>query len=56
MALIDNLVPYQKGVRPVDPASMPYWIDAELDRAAAITRKLVEIIKDHEARLVAGSL
>jgi hypothetical protein len=46
-----KLQKYRKGVRPVQPESLPAFVDRELDRIALITVSLVEALQELDARL-----
>ena len=49
---VANLVGYRRALRPVVPASLPQFVDAELQKAEAGDRKIIEVLADANARLV----
>lgn len=42
---LDKIVPYRRGLRPVDPLSLPVYVDWELDRASQSSTEMLEAIK-----------
>ena len=48
-----KIVGYRKGIRPVQPESLPTHIDRELDRLGVITTQYAEALQDLQARLTA---
>lgn len=45
-----RLNPYARSLRPALPASLPQYIDAELQKIAVATQNIVQAIQDLDAR------
>lgn len=48
-----KLIPFRRQLRPVDPASLPIYLDQELERVAMVTVNYHQALTELEARIAA---
>ena len=51
--MVARLPKYRRGIRPVQPESLPAFIDTELSKLESVIAAQAEIIRDLSARLAA---
>jgi hypothetical protein len=51
MTDFSKLGEFSKGVRPVGPDSLPFYLDVELDRISVVLREMREALQNLDERL-----